>query len=89
MHSSLLLANNSYKPNFSDLITKDTIYINSINDRAAKLRFYNSDSLLILANEALKLSEELDYKYGISKALLQTANYYSDNGKSKKAVFSL
>lgn len=87
MHSSLLLANNSYKPNFSDLITKDTIYINSINDRAAKLRFYNSDSLLILANEALKLSEELDYKYGISKALLQTANYYSDNGKSKKAVF--
>ncbi|MCL5244216.1 tetratricopeptide repeat-containing sensor histidine kinase [Cellulophaga sp. 20_2_10] len=86
MHSSLLLANNSYKPNFSDLITKDTIYINSINDRAAKLRFYNSDSLLILANEALKLSEELDYKYGISNSLLQTANYYSDNGNSEKAV---
>lgn len=69
----------------SDLIKKDTIYINALINKAERLRFYNSDSLLILANESLKLSEELEYSYGISNALLQTANYYSDAGNSNKA----
>ncbi|MDO6490934.1 MULTISPECIES: tetratricopeptide repeat-containing sensor histidine kinase [unclassified Cellulophaga] len=69
----------------SDLVKKDTIYVNALINKAERLRFYNSDSLLILANESLKLSEELEYSYGISNALLQTANYYSDAGNSEKA----
>lgn len=69
----------------NDIVPKDTIYVNTLNNRAKRLRFYNSDSLLSLANEALKLSEQLEYSYGISNALLHTANYYSDAGNSKKA----
>ncbi len=65
---------------------KDIAYINKINDKANRLRYYNTDSLLILAKEAYLLSEYINFIDGKSNALLLMANYYSDTGNNKKAI---
>lgn len=71
------------KPNFSKT---DTIYINLLNNLANAQRFYKSDSLLLLANQALKLSKESNYKSGESNALLGLGDYHSDKGQHNKAI---
>ncbi|MFD0797842.1 ATP-binding protein [Maribacter chungangensis] len=69
--------------NFSE---SDTTYINTLLHLAEKQRFYNSDSLYLLAKKALQLSKKSDYVIGQSKAYTQLGNYYSDNGQHDKGI---
>ncbi|SDE74311.1 Histidine kinase-, DNA gyrase B-, and HSP90-like ATPase [Pricia antarctica] len=66
--------------------TKDTLYIDLINALGNEMRFYNSDSLFKLSNQALELSKSSDYKLGENKALLGLGDYYSDKGAHKKGI---
>ncbi len=70
-------------PNFSN---KDTTYINLLNDLAYELRYYNSDSLLLLSNLALDYSRSLHYKKGENHALVEIGIYYSDKGNHSKSI---
>lgn len=67
-------------------VETDTVYIKSLIDLAAGQRFYNADSLYILANEALILSQEAHYKAGEANAYMQLGSYYSDNGKHNQGI---
>jgi signal transduction histidine kinase len=66
--------------------TKDSVYIQLLSNLGAEMRFYQSDSLLKLSNEALKLSRAIDFKNGESSSLLNIAHYYSDKGNNAKAI---
>ncbi|MDT0607347.1 tetratricopeptide repeat-containing sensor histidine kinase [Croceitalea rosinachiae] len=70
------------KPNFD----KDTTYINLLNDLATNYRFINSDSLLVLSKEALKLSKQISYTHGETRALNSLGDYFSDKGNGLKAI---
>lgn len=68
------------------VITHEIPYINLLNELGTKIRFYNSDSLLLLSKEALSLSRAINYEQGISESLLGIGDYYSDKGQSIEAV---
>ncbi|MAU72863.1 MAG: histidine kinase [Pseudozobellia sp.] len=70
----------------NNFTVKDSIYINLLNGLGKEQRFYNSDSLLHLSKQALKLSRVINFKFGESKALLGLGDYYSDKGNHKKAI---
>lgn len=72
--------------NENKVVTNGTAYIDLLNELAAKLRFYNLDSLLLLSKEALTLSNAINYHQGISESTLGIGDYYSDKGQSIKAV---
>ena len=65
---------------------KDTVYIDLLNSLGNELRFFKSDSLFLLSQEAMNFSKEVDYANGQSRALLGLAYYYSDKGDSEKAI---
>ncbi len=69
--------------NFSE---SDSTYVNTLLDLAGEQRFYNSDSLYLLANEALQLSKKSNYYIGQSKAYTHLGNYYSDNGQHDQGI---
>ena len=77
------LSKNSSSTHFSP---KDTLYIDLLNALGIELRFYKSDSLLELSNQALKLSRSIDYKTGENVALLGLGDYYSDKGSHAKGI---
>ncbi|WP_276166541.1 tetratricopeptide repeat-containing sensor histidine kinase [Zobellia alginiliquefaciens] len=70
-------------PNFSP---KDTTHINLLNDLAYELRYYNTDSLLLLSQLALDYSKSSHYKIGESYALIGMGNYYSDKGDHTQSM---
>ena len=70
-------------PNFS---IKDTTHINLINHLGRELRFFNTDSLLLLSQLALDYSKSSNYKKGENYALLGLGNYYSDQGNHTKSM---
>lgn len=72
--------------NHKDFSPKDTLYIDLLNRLGSELRYFNSDSLLLLSNQALKNSRSAGYKNGESTALLRIGDYYSDRGDSQKAI---
>ncbi len=65
---------------------KDTVYIDLLNKLAKSQRYYNTDSLLLVSEQALKHSRNASYKSGESYALLNLGDYYSDKGEFKKAI---
>jgi len=65
---------------------KDTTYIDLLTDLGSELRFYKTDSLLLLSRKALKLSEAIDYSRGQCQSFFNLGNYYSDQGESSKAI---
>ena len=69
--------------NFS---VKDSVYINLLNEYAGKMRYINEDSVLLLANEALKYSKAAEYETGHSEALFRIGDYYSDKGNIEEAI---
>jgi signal transduction histidine kinase len=71
-----------------DFSPKDTVYIDLLSNLGYQLRYYNSDSLLLLSNEALKLSKDSGYKEGESRARLRLGDYYSDKGDADNAIFN-
>ncbi len=67
---------------------KDTLYIDLLSNLGYQLRYYNTDSLLLLSNETLQLSIDSGYKEGESRARLRLGDYYSDKGDSDNAIFN-
>lgn len=65
---------------------KDTAYINTLNELAQELLYYNLDSIAVLANQALELSVEQGYLKGKSEAYLNLGIYHSESDASDKAL---
>jgi len=70
----------------SNVSKKDTLYIDLINALGQELRFFKSDSLLQLSEQALKLSKSANYKVGENRALIGLGDYYSDRGSHGKGI---
>ena len=66
-----------------DFSTKDTLYIDLLNELGSQLRYYDTDSLLLLSKEALQLSIDSGYKEGESRSRLRLGDFYSD-----KAIYN-
>lgn len=64
----------------------DTVYINSLLELGKEQRYYQLDSLFLLASQALELSKIADYSEGKIKAYLAFGSFYSDNGKNDEAI---
>ena len=64
----------------------DTVYINLLEQLGRTLRYYNSDSTLLLAQQVLQYSREADFDRGISRAHLLIGDYHSDTGNSDKSI---
>ncbi|WP_445384872.1 tetratricopeptide repeat-containing sensor histidine kinase [Robiginitalea sp. IMCC44478] len=94
-HNKLLAQSNSQKrmqqkikslKNQEGFSPRDTAYINLLNDYALEMRFFDTDSLLKLANEAMRLSKESGYARGLSYSHLRIGDYWSDKGNTEKAI---
>ncbi len=72
--------------NAEDFQDTDTLHIDLLNDLGKELRFYAIDSLLILSQEALELSQKAEYIRGQSRSYLGLGNYYSDEGVRVAAI---
>ena len=70
-------------PGFSK---QDTIYIDLLNDLGKEMRYYNADSLYLLAKQALKYSKLAKYTEGESSSFLRLGDFYSDLGEPNKAI---
>lgn len=66
----------------------DTLYINTILEIAANQRYYNLDSLYLMATQGLTLSEKANYIKGQSVAYAHLGNFYSDKGKHDEAILN-
>jgi len=64
----------------------DTTYINAVNELAHQFITVYVDSTYALANKAFQLSTTIDYANGIANSLLHLGIYYSEKGKSGKAL---
>ncbi|MRH99273.1 histidine kinase [Kriegella sp. EG-1] len=82
---SLKLRLEEYR-NTANFSTKDSVYVNLLNTLGDELRYYKTDSLFSLSLEAMRISQETNYKAGECRALLGLGNYYSDKGNSKLAI---
>ncbi|KAA2217141.1 tetratricopeptide repeat protein [Maribacter flavus] len=67
-------------------ILKDTIYILELNKRAEELRYRKSDSIQIIALQALELSKEINYERGVLYSTYNLASYELYQGNSKKSL---
>jgi signal transduction histidine kinase len=65
---------------------RDTAYVDLVNKLAREMRYYNADSLHLLAEKGLKLSRQTDYPRGESLSNMYLAQYYSDRGNSDSAI---
>lgn len=55
--------------------SSDRDYVDTLNDRSYDMRYKNVDSARIYANRAYKEAEKIEYKAGMSEALLNQAFY--------------
>ena len=69
-----------------DFKVTDTLYITMLNKLSSELRYYNTDSLLLLSKQALKYSQQTEYFPGECRALLGLGNYYSDKGDHLQGI---
>lgn len=67
------------------LTKNDSVQIDHLNQLSENLRFYKSDSLLKVAQRALRQSELSNYTAGYINALGNIGNYYSDKGNHLEA----
>ncbi|WP_394972283.1 ATP-binding protein [uncultured Croceitalea sp.] len=78
-----IVHNTKLKENFSE---KDTANIKILIDLGHLYRFTNSDSLFSVAKKVLRLSKASKYNHGHIEAYSLFGDYYSDKGKSAKAI---
>ncbi|MFS4455564.1 ATP-binding protein [Maribacter sp. 2304DJ31-5] len=71
------------KPEFKET---DTIYINSLTNLVKEYRYYKLDSLRLLADKIMEISEVSHYAYGKAKAHLALGRFHSDKGDHKLAI---
>ncbi len=69
-----------------DFSPKDSLYIDLLNKLGSEMRYFNSDSLLLLSQEAFNLSKEANNDYGQCKSLVGLGNYYTDEGNYDQAI---
>lgn len=65
---------------------KDTTYTNLVYELGMQYAQYNLDSLLILSNESIKLSQLLNHPKGEIQGYLMEGLYYSNIGKQNRAI---
>lgn len=65
---------------------QDTTHIKSLNTLAKAMRFTKPDSLLLLAEQALKLSTTIGYEKGQIIALNGKGDYLSDQGNHELSI---
>ncbi|WP_291867449.1 tetratricopeptide repeat-containing sensor histidine kinase [Maribacter sp.] len=75
------------KENADYFSTKDTTYINLLNELALEYTFSTSDSLYILSNSILDYSTKAGYAKGIGQAYLGLTSYFLEKGNDS-LVFS-
>jgi len=66
--------------------TQDSVYIDALLKLGNQLRYYEADSLLILAKQALEYSKKAGYIKGETEALVRLGDYHSDQGELAKAI---
>jgi len=69
-----------------DFSPKDSLYIDLLNKLGSEMRYFKSDSLLLLSQEAFNLSKEANNDYGQCKSLVGIGNYYTDEGNYDQAI---
>ena len=70
----------------SDSFRSDSAYINTLNQLAHQYITLQIDSTYTLANRALKLSNAIQFDGGIANSRLHLGIYFSEKGKSSKAL---
>ncbi|MBQ4915238.1 tetratricopeptide repeat-containing sensor histidine kinase [Maribacter sp. MMG018] len=65
---------------------KDTTYIALLNKLSWQSRYSNTDTMLLLAKEAYRLSELINYESGKIKGLLNKSGYYLYTGKPEECI---
>ena len=66
--------------------TKDTSYIKALNQLAGEFRYYNSDSLLLISQQALEYSKDAKFIKGECLSYLNLGGFYSDQGENCLAI---
>ncbi|UWX56281.1 tetratricopeptide repeat protein [Maribacter litopenaei] len=74
---------NTYQKNS---ILRDTILVLKLNEKAEELRYKKSDSIKMLAQEALDLSREINYEKGIIYSLYNLALHELYQGNTSKSI---
>ena len=64
-------------------------YVDLLLELGFEQRYYNLDSLKILSEEGLKLSEKIGYEIGKANAYLGLGTFYSDKGKYDESLNNL
>lgn len=64
----------------------DTLYIDLLYELGLESAIYDIDSLKILANETISLSQSLKYRKGEVQGFMNLGSYYSEIGDHKKAI---
>src|SRR5690606_17176446 len=65
---------------------KDTSYIKSLNLLAREFRYYNSDSLFLISQRALKYSRNAKFKTGECLSYFNLGHFHSDQGENCEAL---
>ncbi|MEE4248145.1 MAG: tetratricopeptide repeat protein, partial [Kangiellaceae bacterium] len=74
---------------FQNSSKENNDYVDLLLDLGFEQRYYNLDSLKILSELGLKLSEKLGHEIGKANAYLGLGIYYSDKGKYDESLSNL
>jgi class 3 adenylate cyclase/uncharacterized protein HemY len=65
---------------------KDTARVNILNKLSKEFEFRDPDKSYQYAEEAVRLSEEIDYKEGLAYGYMNIGNYYTEQGAYDNAI---
>ncbi|RRQ49025.1 histidine kinase [Maribacter algicola] len=74
---------------FQNSSKEDTEYIDLLLDLGLEQRYFNQDSLKLLSDEGLELSEKINYANGMANAYFGLGTFYSDKGKYDESLNNL
>lgn len=74
---------------FQNSSKENTDYINLILKLGLEQRYFNLDSLKILSDEGLKLSQKINYSRGKANAYFNLGTFHSDKGKYDESLKNL
>jgi hypothetical protein len=64
---------------------KDTVRVNILNQLSREVFYANQKDYLAISLEQKQLSEQLNYRKGIARSLLNIGNYHNINGNADSA----
>ncbi|MCP4974699.1 MAG: tetratricopeptide repeat protein, partial [Maribacter sp.] len=65
---------------------KDSLYIDLLNNLGSEMRYFKTDSLLLLSQEAFKHSLATNNEIGQCNSLIGIGDYYTDKGNHDQAI---